>query len=273
MGWSLASKSRAMIVLAAALVLAGCMRDVAGGLDEMEANRGVVALARAGIESEKAADPSSEGHFRLIVARDDATAAISILAAEELPKEHPPAPQESSLVASPEADRAARIAGTAAQVERVLGSIDGVLDARVLLDIPVVDALSAALAPPGDASKKPRATASVLIRHRGTSPPVPPDDLRRLVAGAVSGLAVEDVAVVLIAVPATSLTDGQRLAYLGPVAVSRSSIGTLRAVAVGVFVLLTALSVALLVLLARLRRVRDEAAAPPVPAPARSASR
>ena len=248
-------------VLALSLSLAAlisCTREVAAGLDETDANHGVVALAKAGIDAEKIPDTAVEGRFRLTVQRDDATSAIAVLSAEELPRARPPAPAEASFVSSPEADRAARIAATAAQVERTLASIDGVLDARVLLDVPTVDPLTAALVPAANGPATPHATASVLVRHRGQNPPVSPDDLRRLVAGAVSGLAVSDVAVVLVAVPSPSLAADRQLAYLGPLAIARSSLSTAKAIAVGLLLVIAALASVILLLATRLARARQK---------------
>ena len=145
-------------------------------------------------------------------------------------------------------------------MERTLSSIDGVLDARVLLDVPTIDPLTAALVPAANAAAALRATASVLIRHRGPTPPVSPDDLRRLVAGAVSGLAAADVAVVLVAVPAPSLAADRQLAYLGPLAIAKSSLPTAKAIAVGVLVTIAALASVILLLALRLRRQKDREA-------------
>lgn len=253
--------NRRAMQFVAALAIAGalgCTREVAAGLDETEANRGVVALSRAGIDAEKVADPSADNRFRLVVARDDATAAIAVLSGEEVPRARPPAAKESSLISSPDEGHAARIAATAAQVERTLASIDGVLDARVLLDIPLVDPFAAALAPSNaGASALPHATASILVRHRGNAPPIAPDEIRKLVAGAVSGLAVADVAVVLVSVPAPSTGADRPLAYLGPIAVARSSLSTLRAFAIGALALIGALGSVILLLTMRLRRQKE----------------
>jgi len=233
----------------------GCTREVAAGLEEPDANRGVVALARAGVDAEKEVDPSSEGRFRLVVGRDEATLAISVLAGEEIPRPKAPAvAQGSALVASPDADRAARIAATAAQLERSLASIDGVHDARVHLDVPVVDPLGAALA--GD-SKAPHPTASVLLRHRGAASPIADTEIKKLVAGAVAGLAPADVAVVVVPIAASAKAGDRELAHVGPIAVTRGSLGTLKLVLAGSLGLLLLLSVAVLTLAGRLRRARE----------------
>jgi len=238
----------------AVLFALGCTREVAAGLDEAEANRAVVSLARAGVDAEKVADSQNEGHFKLVVSRDDATLAISVLAGEELPRAKPAAPKDPGLVSSPEADRAARILATSAQIERSLSSIEGVLDARVHLDVPTVDPLLAAVAGTTSSSK---ATASVLVRHRGNNPPILADDIRKLVSGGVSGLAPADVAVVLVAVPAPSLAGDRELAHVGPIAVSRGSLGALRAT-FGVLLLAVAVLAGLILVLAsRLRRLKE----------------
>lgn len=238
-----------------AAVTMGCTREVAAGLDEPDANRGVVALARAGVDAEKEVDPTSEGRFRLVVGRDEATLAISVLAGEEIPRPKAPAvAQGSSLVTSPEADRAARIAATAAQLERSLASIDGVHDARVHLDVPVVDPLGAALAGDG---KSLHPTASVLLRHRGAASPIADAEIKKLVAGAVSGLAPADVAVVVVPIAAAAKAGDREIAHVGPIAVTRGSLGTLKLVLAGSLGLLLLLSVAVLTLAGRLRRSRE----------------
>lgn len=248
---------RFVVVALAALLLSGCTREVANGLDEASANRGIVALAKAGIDAEKQADPQAEGRFRIVVMRDEATPAIAVLSAEELPRAPIPAGKESGLLPSPEAERAARVAQTAAQIEHTIASIDGVLDARVHLDVPSVDALAAALAPEGKAAAHP--TASVLVRHRGASAPMAIEDVRKLVAGAVSGLATQDVAVVFSPVTAAPIAADRELSHVGPIAVARSSMGALRGILGVALGLIALLSVLLLVLAGRLRRARDQA--------------
>lgn len=250
-------RKAALLLLAVASV--ACTREVATGLDESDANRGVVALARAGVDAEKLADPSSEGHFKIMVGRDEATIAISVLAGEEIPRAKVLAAPQAGMLPSPEADRASRIAATAAQIEHSLASIDGVHDARVHLDVPAIDALAAALGP---AEKGPRATASVLIRHRGVNPPVSVEDVKKLVSGAVAGLSPDAVGVVMVQVPQASLAGDRELAHLGPIAVTRGSLGTLRALFGGVLVVIALLGVSLLALAVRVRRLKDESLEP-----------
>jgi type III secretion protein J len=248
------------IVAIGTLLLVGCTREIAAGLDEGEANRGVVALAHAGVEAEKVADAQAEGKYRLVVGRDEATIAISVLANEEIPRPKQVLASQG-LVPSPEAERAAHVLAISSQIERTLAAVDGVHDARVHLDIPIADPLLASLG--GDA-KLPKPTASVLIRHRSASAPISAEDVKKVVAGAVSQLSPEAVAVVFVPVPKAQTAGDRELAHLGPVAVTRGSLPTLRAIAIGLLVTLALLGGAVLALAVRLRRAKEanEDAAP-----------
>jgi type III secretion protein J len=149
-------------------VVAGCSVPVAGGLDEAQANRVVVALDHAGVGGEKEPDPGAEGRFRVVVARDDGPRAIAALRDEDLPA--PPTPGlldsmgKGQLVASQLAEHAQLTAGLCGELERTLSAIDGVLFARVHLSLAKTE-------PFADAPR-PKATGSVLIRHRGSTPPI-----------------------------------------------------------------------------------------------------
>src|SRR5690606_10270663 len=128
----------------AGIVGVGCAVPVAAGLDEPEANRVVVALDRAGVAASKEADPTAEGRFRVEVPRDDAARALATLAEEQLPRARPAGLAESggrgSLVPSRAADQARLARGLAGELERTLGDVDGVIAARVHLNLPSQDA-------------------------------------------------------------------------------------------------------------------------------------
>jgi type III secretory pathway lipoprotein EscJ len=130
--------------------------------------------------------------------------------------------------------------------------MDGVLDARVHLSLP--DTSSALL----DGTPPPRGSASVLVRYAGAHAPYDEESLRRLVAGAVSGMRPEDVAIVGISRPLPGGVSEARLTWVGPIAVSRGSAMTLRGVLVGSLAVNVVLAIGLLVLGLR-RRKRDDA--------------
>jgi type III secretion protein J len=230
---------------------AGCTVPVATGLDEGDASQAVVALEQSGVASEKERDPDQEGAFRVVVARDEASSALAVLADEGLPPRKAPGVLEAlgkgSVVPSRVAEQARLVTGTSDELERSLRGLDGVVSARVHLGVPTHDALALD-------EQAPLATASVLLRHRGATPPLTQSDVQRLVAGAVPGLAAEQVTVVMLPAPPRVRPSERQLARLGPLTVTRSSLVGLRTL-VGVAVLVnTALLACVLALWSRLRR-------------------
>ncbi len=248
------------LVFSPCLLLAeACSVSVAGGLDDSEANRVVVALERASIEATKEPDPAVEGKWRVDVARDDASHALSALRDEELPRSLPPgvldAVGKGSLVPSEAAEHAQLIAGIAGDLQRSLEGVDGVLSARVHLNVPAASPLRD-IAPP-------HGSASVLLEHRGSTPPLSADSVQRLVAGGVAGLLPTDVAVVMISRPAPPATGGSLLGHVGPIAVARASMRELQAALIALVAVVALLAGATLALYARLTRLRAESLIPP----------
>jgi type III secretion protein J len=232
----------------------GCAVPVVGGLDEGDASQVVVALEQGGIGAEKERDPDKEGAFRVVVARDDASTALTVLAEEGLPPRQAPGVLDAlgrgSMVPSRMAEQARLVTGTSDELERSLRGLDGVLSARVHLGVPTHDPLAID-------EQAPPATASVLIRHRGATPPVVASDVQRLVSGAVPGLRPEQVTVVMLPAPARARPSERQLARVGPLTVTRSSLLGLRAL-IGVAVLVNAVLLAcVLGLWARLRRAES----------------
>src|SRR5436190_14593497 len=172
-----------------AFVAIGCAVPVTTGIEEGEANRVVIALDQAGIDSAKEIDPLTEGKFRVTVSRDDVGRALTTMRDEELPRPKTrglaDAADRGQLVPSQAAEHAQLVAGLAGELERTLGSVDGVLAARVHLNLPQKDLLR-----DGPVAKS---TASVLLEHRGTTPPLAPESIQRLVAGGAPGLTPSDV--------------------------------------------------------------------------------
>jgi type III secretion protein J len=234
-----------------ASLLAGCAVPVAGGLDEGDANRIVIALDRASIEATKETDPGVEGKFHVVVPKDDAARAITAMQSEELPRPRSPgvldAIDKGALVPSAAQEHAELVAGMAGDLERTLESIDGVLTARVHLNVPPRDPLSGA--PPA------RTTASVLVDHRGVAPPIVEGSVARLVAGGVPGLAPADVAVVMVARPSPPHALGSEMSHVGPITVAHASMRPLQAALAGLLSLVAALTAATLVLFSRVRKL------------------
>jgi len=253
-----ARTARALLALLPVVgALVGCNVAVAGGLDESDANRIAIALDRANIEASKEGDPNVEGKFRVLTPRDDVGRALALMRDEELPRPRSAgvldAMDKGALVPSQAAEHAQLVVGLAGDLQRSLEGVDGVLSARVHLNVPSPDPLRDA--------PLPRTTASVLLEHRGSTPPLSSDSVQRLVSGGVPGLAPADVAVVLVSRPVAAATTESHLAYVGPIAVARGSARALE-IAMGVLLTLVAVLAGLtLFFYARWRRATEEAPA------------
>ena len=232
----------------------GCAVPVAAALDETDANRVVVALDQSGIDATKEADPTTEGKFRVTVARDDVGRALATMREEELPRPKTrgvlDAADRGQLVPSQAAEHAQLVAGLAGELEKTLGGIDGVLAARVHLNLPPREPLRDG---PG-----PKATASVLVEHRGTTPPLAPESIQQLVSGGAPGVTATDVAVVFV--PRTARANAGRtdLAHVGPITVARGSMNTLKLALAGLAVVVLGLAAATLALWAKIGRMRRD---------------
>ena len=239
----------------ALLAVAACSVPVASGLDESDANRIVLALDRATLDATKESDPNVEGKFRVLVSRDEAGRALTLMRDEELPRPRSPgvldAMDKGALVPGQAAEHAQFVAGLAGDLQRSLEGVDGVLSARVHLNVPAADPLRDA--PPA------KTTASVLLEHRGSTPPLTTDSVQRLVAGGVSGLAPADVTVVLVSRPAASVASESLLVHVGPIAVARASARLLQVTMGLLIVLLVAFGGSTVLYALRYRRAMQEA--------------
>jgi type III secretion protein J len=239
------------------VALPACSVPLAGDLDDAEANRVFVALDRANVEATKEPDPAVEGMWRISVSGDDVSHALAILREENLPRRTPlgvmDAVGKSSLVPSEAVEQAQLVAGIGGDLERSLGGIEGVLDARVHLSIPRMPLSPDAIPPHG--------TAGVLLEHRGPTPPITTDAVQRLVAGGVAGLLPSDVSVVMIPRPAPAIGEGVgNLAYVGPFAVARSSLTPLKATLLILITMIATLAAGVFLLRRDLRLARGQLA-------------
>ena len=239
----------------AAFWLAGCAVPVAAGLEETDANRVVVALDQAGIDASKEADPTVEGRYRVTVPRDDAARALATMSDEQLPRARSrgllDAADRGQLVPSQAAEQAQLVAGLAGDLERTLGNVEGVLSARVHLNLPPHDALR-------DDTRPPKSSASVLVEHRGTTPPLAAESVQRLVAGGAPSLAASDVVVVFVPHVSRPGGGGSDVGHVGPIAVARSSMTTLKIALASLVLLVLALAAATLGLYAKVARLQRE---------------
>jgi type III secretion protein J len=260
-------RATGLVLVLLAPALPACAVPVAGNLDDLEANRVFVALDHSSIDATKELDPTAEGKWRVTVSRDDLPHALTVMREEELPRRDPPGVIDSigkgSLVPSEAAEHAQLVAGIAGELERSLDGVDGVLSARVHLNVPVPTTFR----PSGSLDlSPPRGTASVLLEHRGVTPPLSADSVQRLIAGGVAGMLATDVVVVMIPKTALPTPYGDPLAHVGPITVARTSMRKLQAALVTLVGLVAILAAVTLVLYSRLRAHSElERDAPPAP--------
>jgi type III secretion protein J len=241
------------LAIALSLASLGCTTAVASDLPESEANRAMVALENHGLSAEKERDPEAEGRFRVTVGRDEAAAAAGVLSQEAVPSPNNPGILQSlgqgSMVPSRLAEHARLLSGISGELERSLSAVDGVVSARVHLAAPEHSPL--------DTEQPAKPSASVLLRHRGSSPPLAASEIQKLVAGAVPGLEASGVSVVATPAPASARPADKELRRVGPITVTRASLSPLRAVAGGAVVLNLLLLGAVLLLWSKVRRTEE----------------
>lgn len=248
-------------IVLAALLLAGCEAELASALDEAQADEVVLALEEAGIGARKeAGGVAEEGRFRVIVSHEDVAAGLAVLRDEELPRERAPGFRElfaeRGLVPSAAEERARHASAMAGELARSLETMDGVTRARVHIALPEGGLLDAT--PAG-------ARASVLIERRPGAR-VDEGAVRALVAGAVQGLATDDVAVVATERRRAASRE-RHLVMIGPIAVTQGSATALKVVLTASFT--TNLILVVVTVLARARRRAAALPGPGHDAPAR----
>jgi type III secretion protein J len=191
-----------------ALFLTSCETNKAiiHNLDEREANEIIVFLASKGIEAEKMEMASSAPggaemtRYSLAVKPSQSTEAMALLNQNGLPRIKGANLLDlfakAGLMTSEKEETIRYQAGLAEQLANMIRKIDGVIDAVVQLSFPAAEATTGL---PGAASTPQKITAAVYVKHQGVL-----DDpnshlvikIKRLIAGSVSGLDINDVAVI-----------------------------------------------------------------------------
>jgi type III secretion protein J len=148
-------------------------------------------LDRADIKAKRV--KTKEGSYALEVQNEMTTKAVEVLAARGYPKRaHATLGSifgSDGLIRTPLQERAKLIHALNEELEETISSVNGVIDARVMVVIPDTDPLKA-LAP--------LSSASVMIEHSADlKPEIIGPQIRRLVASSVEGLTYERVTVTL----------------------------------------------------------------------------
>lgn len=204
---------RARILIALLALVCGCRSELVRSVDEREANAIVRALDASGIAAWKERSAST---YRIEVSDSELPRALAVLEASGLP--HPPEATlastfgETSLIATPDEERARLMSALSGELSRTLSQLPGVQDARVHIALPSSPA--SLDAPRG------RPTASVLLR---TQPNAAVDETstRELIAHAVEGLAIGDIHITRV--EAEREAREASLENVGPFSVARGS--------------------------------------------------
>jgi type III secretion protein J len=246
-------------MLAVALLLvSGCSVEILHDLDEPQANTVLATLQKHGVTADKQRVASgSKATYTVAVPRGDAPRAWQLLRQHNLPRAKQAGLGEvfgakQSLVPSSAEQRALLRHALAGEITRTLQSVHGVREARVHVVLPRRDPLASPDSP------KPRPRAAVLLKVAG-APSISKDDIRKLVAGGVEGLAKKDVEVVIATSKAANETAAPAAvatASVGPFQVAAGSRGGLLATLIIGVLLILLLALALLVFALRFRALK-----------------
>jgi type III secretion protein J len=186
----------ANVVVAAALC--GCEASVQHGLAEREANDAVTVLAAHGYRAQVVREEGKKGTWAVAVEPGDADEARALVSALALPRVERATTraivQAPALVDSASVERLRQLEAQEGDIEEALERVDGVLLAAVELAVP---------AGGREDPVAPAMKAAVLLRVRDDAAERllgRRDELARLVAASVDGLAPEDVVLAMDAV-------------------------------------------------------------------------
>lgn len=205
------------------LLLVGCQnsRVIINGVDEREANEIIVFLSSRGISAEKVAAKATgvgmdtgPSMWNISVPEGAMTDAMAILNQNGLPRKKGTNLLElfakQGLMTSDKEETIRYQAGLEQQIANTIRKIDGVIDADVQLSFPTETSGIGGVAP----TTPLRVTAAVYVKHQGIV-----DDpnshlvskIKRLVAGSVNGLDINDVTVISDRSRFTDVTIGSSL--------------------------------------------------------------
>jgi type III secretion protein J len=184
-----------LLLVTLATLLLACKAEVLHDLPESEANRILAVLQDHGIYADKVLADPEENTWSIAVPRDATSRAWSVLEEYRLPRANERTFSDvfgkSKLVVTPREEQALFLEALQGELSQTVESIKGVIDARVHLVLPEKDLA-------GNFQGAPK--ASVVVEYLPNAQGVPPiqrPEVQQVVAHAVEGMAVENVAVIL----------------------------------------------------------------------------
>lgn len=230
-------KNRCKLILVAglALVLGACTHELQTGLTEQEAQEIVVLMSENGIEASAAkvaSEKKGEEKWNVVVRGGDQNLARAwrVLQENGLPRQKDKGLEDvfanAGMIPTATEEKARLLLGTSGEISRTLKSVDGVVDAHVLVVLPDTSPLL-------DKSERVPPTASVLIKYRGDTVPLTDDDVKKLVGRAVEGLQPENVAVVYKKIQPKQAVDRNIIPLLGNQEILLAALGLLAVTSIG----------------------------------------
>jgi type III secretion protein J len=222
-----------------ALVLGACTHELQTGLNEQEAQEIVVLMNENGIEASAARAPSEkkgEEKWNVVVRGGDQNLARAwrVLQENGLPRQKDKGLEDvfsnAGMIPTATEEKARLLLGTSGEISRTLKSVDGIVDAHVLVVLPDSSPLL-------DKTERVPPTASVLIKYRGNTPPLSDEDVKKLVGRAVEGLQPENVAVVYKKIEPKQTVDRSIIPLMGNQEILLASLGLLALTSLGSLVL------------------------------------
>lgn len=196
-----------LTLIALLLPLCGCLsRDLQSGLSEQDAQEIVVVLKQNGLEAfpvrEAAGDHDAAPAWTVKVKGGGRNLLVAwqVMQDNGLPRQKLKGLEDvfssKGMIPTASEEKARMLLALSGEMTRTIRSVTGVVDARVQVVLPENSPLldKAQWSPP---------TASVLVKHQGSAPPLTEGEIRSLVARGVEGLQPENVAVVYKRISAT----------------------------------------------------------------------
>lgn len=188
-----------LLIAGLIVVLSACVtHELQTGLSEQDAQEIVVLLNENGIDASATkgvGEKKGEEKWSVVIRGGDQNLAHAwrVLQDNGLPRQKDKGLEDvfsnAGMIPTATEEKARLLLGTSGEISRTLKSVDGVVDAHVLVVMPDNSPLL-------DKTERMAPTASVLIKYRGDAPPLTDDDVKKLVGRAVEGLQAENVAVV-----------------------------------------------------------------------------
>lgn len=189
---------RLLLPVSLMLVLSACSIELQHSLSEQDANDIYVLLNENGIDVKKEKEEGgNEPTYKITVAKKDASQAAKLLREYSLPRPQAGGFNQISkgkgMIPTAVEERAMFLEAVAGEVTNALNKVDGVLEARVIVQIPEKNDLA-------QPEKKPLPTASAFVKFRtgdDGAPPLKEGQVKQFVATAVEDLKPENVTVIM----------------------------------------------------------------------------